>query len=247
MSYKHSAPYYDLFDKKENINFYLKLAQKSKGKVLEIGVGTGRVAIPLAKQGIQVVGIDNSPEMLAQAKIKLEKEPSRVQKGIRLIKADMRSFKLNEKFAFIFMASGTYHHCEKTEDQINTLKNINDHLDEKGILAFDLSKTPLTFSTEPVFAGEEKLKDGREIIRYITTKVTPDHKTGETKLIYQIYNKGILEEEFTESGRVSFFDKGGIELLLNKTGFKIENFYGDFDPSQFTPQSPWMVIVALKV
>ena len=73
MTYRRAAKFYDLFGSKNDLEFYLELALQSGEKALELGVGTGRVAIPLAKAGITVVGIDNSVHMLRVAREKLAK------------------------------------------------------------------------------------------------------------------------------------------------------------------------------
>jgi ubiquinone/menaquinone biosynthesis C-methylase UbiE len=59
-----AAKFYDLFGSKNDVGFYKELALQSGKKALELGVGTCRVAIPLARSGITVVGIDNSVHML---------------------------------------------------------------------------------------------------------------------------------------------------------------------------------------
>ena len=55
----------------EDVDFYDNLARAVDGPILELGVGSGRVAIPLAQAGYEVVGIDNSPTMLAVARARL--------------------------------------------------------------------------------------------------------------------------------------------------------------------------------
>ena len=70
MGYDKTAQFYDDFDSKGNVRFYLDLAGKTTGSVLELGVGTGRVLFEIARLGRDVVGIDNSVAMLREAKRK---------------------------------------------------------------------------------------------------------------------------------------------------------------------------------
>ena len=60
MNYGPASKYYDLFASKDDVNFYEELALKHGKKALELGVGTGRVAIELEKKGVTVWGVDNS-------------------------------------------------------------------------------------------------------------------------------------------------------------------------------------------
>ena len=76
VNYGPASKYYDLFGSKSDINFYREFAVKHGEKALELGVGTGRVAIELAKAGVTVWGIDNSPFMLTEANQKPGKKVS---------------------------------------------------------------------------------------------------------------------------------------------------------------------------
>ncbi len=72
MSYQKGAmKFYDLFGEKEDASFYISLARKHGKKALELGVGTARLAIQLARSGSEVWGIDNSIYMLKVAEKKL--------------------------------------------------------------------------------------------------------------------------------------------------------------------------------
>jgi len=75
-----SAEYYDLAYRQvtDDINYYLETAWNQGGPVLELGCGTGRITLQLARAGLTVTGIDISTEMLDQARRKLAREPRRV-------------------------------------------------------------------------------------------------------------------------------------------------------------------------
>jgi len=69
--YELEAEFYDkIYDYKEDIPLYLEYSKNVKGSVLECGCGTGRILLPLAREGIKVVGIDTSKKMLAVAREK---------------------------------------------------------------------------------------------------------------------------------------------------------------------------------
>src|SRR5690242_14601797 len=92
---RHAYPdflpeYYDespLYKRRRDAEFYLEAAQRLGGPVLELGCGTGRVLLPIARTGIDVTGIDLSPQMLARCHKKLAMEPADVRCRVELIQA----------------------------------------------------------------------------------------------------------------------------------------------------------------
>lgn len=119
------------------IEFYLELAREARAwglATLELACGTGRFAIPLAREGIDIVGLDNSPEMLAPARDK-----SAGLKNVRWVDGDMRSADLGERFGLVFIADGTFQLMLSMEDQMACLRCAYDHLTPGGRLAFEIA------------------------------------------------------------------------------------------------------------
>jgi SAM-dependent methyltransferase len=85
-----------------DVAFYLDCAGRFGGPVLELGVGTGRVLVPVAKAGYEVVGVDLSPAMLQMARANVRKEPG-IAGRVQLIEADMRDVSLGRRFALVLV------------------------------------------------------------------------------------------------------------------------------------------------
>jgi SAM-dependent methyltransferase len=117
--------------------FYLDLARRAGGEVLEIGVGTGRVALQLAAAGIRVTGVDASDAMMA---IAAEKAASAgVADRLRLERVDMRTFQLAvEKFALAIVPFRAFQLLLSVEDQLAALAAIRRHLRPDGCLVLHL-------------------------------------------------------------------------------------------------------------
>lgn len=81
--YRHSYR-----DRTRDIDYYTRLATRSGGPVLEYGVGAGRIAIPIARAGVMVTGVDLSPEMLGELQRELTDEPQQVQRGVQVVQGD---------------------------------------------------------------------------------------------------------------------------------------------------------------
>src|SRR5690349_2294309 len=86
--YDHVVPY----SAREDVKFFVEAARTWGGPVLEIGCGTGRVLIPTARAGIDIVGLDISPRMSEICRGNLAVEPENVRSRVRLVQADMRNF-----------------------------------------------------------------------------------------------------------------------------------------------------------
>ena len=115
----------------------LDLAAESGEPILELGCGTGRVLLPLAKASHTVTGVDISPALLDLARQKLRSTHHAAR--ITLIEADLRTFDLPQKaFAFAFCTSNTLMHLTTQADQLAVLRNAHRHLAPGGLLFIDL-------------------------------------------------------------------------------------------------------------
>jgi len=81
-----------------DLDFYLDYARAAEGKILELGCGTGRLLIPIAAAGCEIVGLDLSEHMLTRCREKLRDQPSEVQARARIVQGNMTHFHLEEKF-----------------------------------------------------------------------------------------------------------------------------------------------------
>lgn len=104
------------------IDFYLNHAEEASANVasvLELGCGTGRVAVPLGEAGFDLVGLDHSPPML-----EIAKEKSQGMPNMRWVLGDMRSFALEETFDLVIIPGHAFQNLNSSEDQVSCLKSI---------------------------------------------------------------------------------------------------------------------------
>src|SRR5580698_30955 len=92
--YKHPEEYdREHLGDDEDIGFYLSLSRRlAPRKVLELGCGTGRIALPLAELGFDVIGLDNQPEMLQKAEERRLQAPSEIRERLHFVEGDMRTW-----------------------------------------------------------------------------------------------------------------------------------------------------------
>src|SRR5688572_27712712 len=120
-----------------DVEFYLDCAQRYGGPILELGVGTGRILVPLAEAGYDVVGLDLSPAMLEIAAAKLRERPEAAER-VRLLEGDMTNFDLGQRFALVLIPARSFQHVTTPEGQRATLRCIRRHLVMGGHLILDL-------------------------------------------------------------------------------------------------------------
>ena len=246
LTYRLAAKYYDLFGSKNDLNFYKELALQSGGKALELGVGTARVAIPLARVGVTVVGIDSSVYMLKVAREKLAKESEAVRRRVTLKNADMKDFELNQSFPFIYIPASTFDHNIAVEDQRRTLECVYEHLEKSGTFAFDLEQVPPSKPEASWWIDRKKVEGGKMVVRSIFTRRDMTKRRCSLDLFFDVYKEGKLLERFHEYGKVAMISKDEIIRLLEETGFKVVCAYGDFDKSRYRKDSSKVVLVAKK-
>ncbi len=246
MTYGLAAKFYDLFGSKNDIEFYKELALQNRGKTLELGVGTARVAIPLAKAGITVVGIDSSVHMLRVAKAKLAKESVAVRKRVILKKGDMRAFELKQAFSFIYISASTFDHNKTVEDRKRTLNRIYEHLEMNGTFAFDLEQAAPDKPEKSWWIDRKKTEDGKMVVRSIFARRNMSKRVLNLDLFFDVYQSGKLLERYYEYGEVAMLSRDEIIRLLEKNGFKIVSIYGDFDKSKYQKDSLKIVLVTKR-
>ena len=247
VNYGPASKYYDLFASKDDVNFYKELALKHGKKALELGVGTGRIAIELAKKGVTVWGVDNSEYMLNVARQKLKKENASVKKRVTLKLRDMRKFKLKETFPFAYIASSTFEHCITEEDQVKCLTSVYGALESKGILAFDISQ-PIRKKLEGSWwIDRRELSVEEEIVRTIFSR--RDFKTNivSVNLFFDVYQNGKLKERYYEYGEARISSKKEVEKIVENVGFKVEKVYGNFDKSTYSSKSQKVIFISSKI
>ena len=134
------AAYYDqaYADRTDDVAYYLRLGRLSRGPVLEYGVGTGRVALPLARAGVLVTGVDTSRPMLAALREKLAQEPREVRDRVRLVHGDMRSARLGRRFPLVMAPFNTLLHLYDRADFERFFARVRQHLAPRGRFVFDV-------------------------------------------------------------------------------------------------------------
>ena len=237
---EHDALVDDLF-------MYENLARRCGSPVLELGCGTGRVALHLARAGFEVVGLDASPAMLAVAREKLGH--ASLLERVRLLQANLGDFALDQQFGMATLAINTFMHFLTIADQVRVLANAGRHLKPDGWLVIDLPRADRSLLLE---AGEHLsinhiLTDpdtGRPILKSVIATVDMVTQTQHLTLAYDETDKGGVVHRTIASFTVRYFFRYEMELLLDKAGFDLEALYGSYGFDPYEDDSERMIFVA---
>jgi SAM-dependent methyltransferase len=249
--YDEFARYYDVIHEEltDDIDFVLSLAEKIGGPILELGCGTGRLAIPLARAGYRVTGLDNSTEMLAFAKHKLSSQTEIVKERARLLVGDMRRFELDDQFALAVISYNTFMHLDRKGAE-ESLRCVRDHLSSDGWLLIDgLNPFALKdISTTNIPELERELLDqvtGNIIRQFSCSSLEEETQELNITWTYEIVQaSGSSVRRFVVDSTFYYLFPHQAEILLSSAGFGLEALYGDYGREAFTEDSDHMLLMA---
>ena len=210
-----------------DIAFYTALARAAEPPVLELGCGTGRVTVPIARAGVPVTGLDRSPLMLDLAGRK-----AAGLTNVRWVQADMRTFDLGERFGLICIPHRTFLHLLTVEDQLAALDRCRHHLRPGAYLALNIANpSPALLSA---VQGRWSGRFRRGGPPAVATGTGTPAGSAQDPIIGQPY-PGLY---------VRYVRPDEMRRLLDQSGFHVEALYGSFDRQPFSDDSTEQVWVA---
>lgn len=254
-SYRVTAKYYDAAyaakPELDDFAFYLELAKRARGPVLEIGCGTGRVLLPLAREGVIMHGVDNSGPMLRVLEDKLRQEPAEVRERVRLSAGDMREFRLAEKFELVILPFRPLQHMYTVEDQVRALRTAQFHLSETGRLAFDVFFPKFEAQAG---SGEEFLdlewaepESSRVVRRYFRMgSVDKVQQILSGTFTYRTFEGERLVQEEVEPLKMSYYTYPQMRALFLLAGLEVVEEYGSFAKAPLDENAKEMIFVGKR-
>jgi SAM-dependent methyltransferase len=136
--YDRIASFYDPWSRSvtEDVDFYVDEALASGGPVVELAVGTGRIAVPIARAGVDVIGVDSSPAMLAVARAAADSAGVSSRVDLRL--GDLREPPVDERVPLVICPFRSLLHMETEEEKLRALRAARGVLEPDGRFVFDV-------------------------------------------------------------------------------------------------------------
>lgn len=218
-------------DRSEDVDYYLGIAAEADCDLLEYGCGNGRIALPLARIGLDVWGIDRSATMLDDLRRRLEHEPA-LARRVHVRQGDMREVRIRRRFPLVLCTFNTFLHLYTRDDVERFLARVVAHLSPKGRFVVDvtmpdpeeLSRDPARIHRVPRF----KHPSTGEVVRY-----------GERFDYDPLRQVLLVSMEFEPKGRPAdrwmtplahrqFFPQE-LEALLHYNGLEVVDVHADFE------------------
>ena len=237
----YDANIYDGMNTKlADLQFYKRWLPKNKdARILELCCGTGRLTLPIAKDGYDISGVDYTSSMLEQAKVKASEGGLEVE----FIEADIRTLDLPEKYDLIFIPFNSIHHLYKNEDLFKAFNVVKNHLKEGGLFLLDCFNPNIQFivegEKEQKEIAEYTTKDGREVL--IKQIMRYENKTQINRIEWHYYING--EFDSIQNLDMRLFFPQELDSYLEWNGFNIINKFGGFEEEAFNDNSEKQIFV----
>ena len=227
----YDAEYAVIRDPSGDRAFYASLARETGGPVLELACGTGRVLLPIAREGIPCVGLDHSRAMLDVLR---SKDPP---PNLELVEAPMTDFDLGDgRFRLVFAAFRGFQHLLSVDEQLTTLACARRHLAPGGVLAFDVfapDPARIAIAEVPEHEDVRAEEDDEEVRRFSTIWNDQATQVMRVRFRHERWRAGVMVSDEATEIRMRWFWRFELEHLLARTGFTLDAMYGDFDRRPF--------------
>ena len=197
------------------VDFLVELA--ADGSALELGIGTGRIAVPLARRGVRVHGIDLSEAMVAR----LREKPG-TEKIVTTI-GDFATTHLEERFRLVYLVFNTIMNLTTQDGQVACFENAARHLEQDGCFVIEVGVPDL-----------RRLPPGE---RYVPFDVSETHVGIDE---YDVANQGLISHHYTDrlnSGPFRYVWPAELDLMARIAGLTLRERWEDWDRSPFTSES----------
>jgi SAM-dependent methyltransferase len=243
--YDSLADLYDLeYPHDYDVPFWLALAKRGGGPIVEWGAGTGRIAVPLAGAGFDVTGVEVSERMVERGR----------EKGgaVEWVLGDMRTAKLGRRYGLAVCAFNSLLCLPSVDDALAFLRNAREHLEPGGLLGIEVSAFSPQELVDPPGGPELRHDFTRELPqgkldRFSVSRYDAATQHLRMRLFYELYGaSGELKDRRGHDLTIRVVGRGELDLMLRLAGFEVEAVYGGFGGEPFTAESDHLITLAVS-
>jgi SAM-dependent methyltransferase len=230
----------------EDRHFYLELIRRNDPPVLDVGCGTGRLLLDYLAQGIDIDGVDNSPDMLALCRGKAE------ARGLApaLYEQFIEALDLPRRYGAILVPSSSFQLIIDPAMAAEALRRIHHHLLPGGaaaasIMALRKSSDPLEFEWETT---AERARDGAVFRRVLRSRFDPATQLEHTEDLYQLLRGGqvVAEEQHRRSPATRAYTAAQARAAFEAAGFERVELLSEFTFEPLKPADNMFVVLGHK-
>jgi SAM-dependent methyltransferase len=242
------APFYDIehaqFD--EDLDMYRNFAESCVGPILELACGSGRLLVPLAHEGYELVGIDSSAAMLELARQHLQQ--AGLASRCKLVQQDLCTLNLGQKFHLAFIALGSFGHLYSRKKQQQALAAVRAHLTAGSTFIVDISNADARYmenlGSQMLHQGTWRCDDGSILTHFVSPASSTTVHLLDLTHFYDQHQQGGPVQRTIVNTQLYLFERSEMELLLEQAGFVVKDVYGDYTMSPYEHESPRMIFIA---
>jgi ubiquinone/menaquinone biosynthesis C-methylase UbiE len=229
---------------RRDVRFWQDMSRRAGGNVLELGCGTGRVTLPVARTGAYVVGVDRSAEMLSHARRRAAR--AKLDNNLSLLRADIRSlpFRRSARFDLVMAPYGILQSLLREADLAATLASVANVLSRGGIFGVDLvPDLPVwkEYRNQVRFRGVRRGGTSRIVL---VESVRQDRERGMT-IFDQLYIERRGRARTTRAFSLVFRTLSIPQMTrrLERAGFRITAVLGDYAGKPWDPRADvWLIL-----
>lgn len=245
--YEDAALYdYEYRRRRADVNFYRELAaRRGANRILELGAGSGRVTIPLARDGRSVVALDQAPAMLAQLRRRVAGLPAVARDRVTVVEGDLRDFDVSGRFELAIAAFNVVEHLYTRSEFDACLRRVAARLARGGAFAFDVQLPDLRWlMRDPIKRWARTRFTDPATGRAVYYSTNHDYDPISQIAMIRIYYDPVdgTAGRVVQLSQRKFFP-AELEALISHAGLRVVDRYGDFSFGPLTPASDSQVVV----
>ncbi len=248
-AYAQDALYYDLIHKQDpgDVGLWLSFAGRTDRPVLEVGVGTGRIAFELARAGHEVTGIDPSSAMLARARARAEEDAI----DVTLIEGRITDLTLErDHYGLVLVPADVFLYCADGEEQLATLRGIAAALVFNGLLALDLPGPAQWLDADTngqaLLVFSDQLEGGGALDVWHLHEDDLATQVRVLRVTYETTDAEGLVRRKQSDHTLRYVYPFEAEYLLRMAGLVQADVYGDYELGPLTSDSERMIVIARR-
>ena len=237
-----------------DVDWYRRKARESGGPVLELGAGTGRITLPIARDGVEVYALDASPPMLDALSAKLQGEPDELRARVHVVPGDFRRFALPERFPLVIAPFRAFLHNATEEDQLACLARVHEHLAPGGTFALNFFHPSIDYMSWSAGAmrgvwrwGGTWEYPGGFVVRSEANQYDGVRRVVQSLHRYEEYGEdGTLVRTSVHRLELALLYPADIRRLLAAAGFRSVTISGGFDGRELSSDTDELVVEARR-